>query len=323
MEYKIFIFSQEILSGQTEFDYSKFFKLCDEVMINPISVNVEKPTLSIEIGNENLIFFCENKKIDELILNNLSKLGKQKAIIDEQVVIFENKENNFVFIPIEMDLDILKKIFVKSKELKFCQFHVFGLTTNQVIEKLDDLKNVIPEMNYKIYCNNLIADIYISYKSEDSQIIDDYQVRIAQKFTQNLFSENEFNLCDIIQKMLTLKSYKIAIMENVTKGKIVQSLLEKNEFISLLERCDFKNFDYSSSEDIYNKMVEYQSLTNANVKIVTNGKYTEDGLEFIFALSINGEIFLYKSNFKASYTKCIEMAKNFLLFHLAKKLRHN
>ena len=324
MEYKVIIYQKYF--GNSQFDFKKLFKLLNQNMIDLKSLEM-KSTLSQSDFDDNLIFFCENNQIDEIIIKYMSQGGfKQKDIVDNKIAVFERNGKFINFVPTEVSLDLLHKIFKKDGEKRYFCFHTFGLATKEINDRLRELENIIPYFEFNFNYNHLVADIFTSYKSESSYeaTIDKYKVLIAQKFTGNIFGENNLSLPQIILKMLSLRGDKIAICENITRGTIVQSLLCENEdFLDVLEKTSFEKIEYKSSEDIYNKMVEFSKKSLANVKVLTSGKYENGSLEFMFAFAINEEILLYKNTFKSTKKDCIVMAKNSLLFHLSQRLRKN
>lgn len=323
MKYKVFIFSDNILKGQDKFDFNMFNQICLTYMIDIDSINLEKFDIEKDFikGNENLIVFCENKNLDNLIIKNIRNLGSKKIFIDEQIVIFDKAGIKTVFIPLESNLNLLKKVFEKDDNKKYCQFHIFGLSKQQIQDKLDNLQERIDGFSYKYIYDNLLCDIVISYNSQ-SNLIDDNMVMIANEFKQNVYSENEMVLPEIVTKILKLKEKTIAVLENVTQGQVCESLL-KYQGESVLKNVWFKDFELQNNEQLCEKVETCKKETKADIVVVMHGEEVQDGLKFIFAIAINEEIHIYKNNFKADKNSCIEMAKNSLLFHLAKKLRQN
>lgn len=324
MEYKVIIYQKNFNNGH--FNFNKLLSILSQNMIKLESLEM-KSILTQSDFDGNLIFFCENNQIDKIIIEYMAQGGfKQKDIIDDKIAVFEKNGKLINFVPIEVSLDLLHKIFKKNGEKRFFCFHAFGLAIKEIENRLKELENIIPYFEYNLNYDHLVADIYTNYKSEgsDKATIDECQVLIAQKFAGNIFSENSLSLPQIVYKMLSLRGDKIAICENITRGTIVQSLLYENEnFLDVLDKTYFEKIKYRTSEDIYNQMLEFSKKTLANVRVLSSGIYENGVLEFIFALAINSEIFLYKSTFKAPKEDCIIMAKHSLLYHLSQRLRKN
>ena len=325
MEYKVFIFSKDVLDGQFKFDFNKFYKVCAYNMIDIQSFDIKDFVLDrpfIE-KDKNLIVFCNNDNLDNLIIRNIEHLGNKKTIVEEQIAVFNQNGYNIIFMPLESDLELLNKVFTKSQDKKYCEFHLFGLPQQQVINKLEQLRQEIPGFKYKIIYDNLLCDLIICYNGQ-STLIDDNQVKIATAFKQYVYSENYMYLPEIIRKMLALRGKSLAICENITKGELVNSLLESDEeFETNLKKVVFEKVDYIDNETLYNKTMEFLKDAKSDIALVMSGRYKDGALEFVFAIADAFEVHIFKNSFKADKRACIEMAKNAVLFHLAKKLRQN
>ena len=60
MEYKVFIFSDDVIDGQYKFDFVKFNKICVYNLIDVKSINIEKFDLDWLLPeNKNLIIFID------------------------------------------------------------------------------------------------------------------------------------------------------------------------------------------------------------------------------------------------------------------------
>lgn len=321
MEYKVSIFSDNILKGQDKFDYDLFNQICLDYLVDITEFKIspfdlDKITLQ---GDKNLIVFCENRHLDNLIIKNIRNLGSKKAIIGEQVVVFDKAGVKTIFVPLEEDLHLLQKVFTKDENKKYCQFHIFGLSKEQVKNSLENLKSRITGFSYKFIYDNLLCDIVMSYDGQSS-LIDDNMVMIASEFKQYLYSENDMGLSEIVIRVLKLQNKTLAIIENVTQGEIAESLL-KFQGQSVLKKVSFEDFETKTNEQLCEKAEVFKKESQSDVAVVMNGQEVEGGLNFTFALAVNSEIHIYKNSFKADKTSCIKMAKNSLLFHLAKKLR--
>lgn len=323
MEYKVFIFSDKILKGQDKFDYSTFNQICLDFMVEISAINVLKFDIDRDFieENVNLIVFCENDVLDNLIIKNIRNLGSKKTFIDEQIVVFDKAGTKVIFIPLESDLRLLNKVFKKDEQKKYCQFHIFGLSKEQVKEILENLSNRIEGFSYKFIYDNLLCDIVMSYNGQTS-LIDDNMVMIASEFKQYLYSENDMRLSEIIVKMLKLKNKSLALVENVTQGKVIENLL-RNQGEDVIKKVWFESFEAKTNEQLCEQAEKCKKESQADVGVVMSGQETVEGFIFNFAIANGGEIHIYKNNFKADKNSCIEMAKNSLLFHLAKKLREN
>lgn len=326
MEYKVFIFSDDIIKGQAQFDFEKFNKICAYRLIDISEFIIEKFDLekSFLENDKNLIIFCDNKNLDNLIIENIDKISGQKKIIDEQIVVFKKEERMIVFVPIETDLELLSKVFEKQQNSVYYQYKIFGLGKETIISRLEELKKDIPDLKYKILYDNLLCDIFISYQNDEVTLIDDKKIKIVSAFNNNIFSENSFSLSKIIYSLLSQKNKSISILENITKGEIINSLLEENDnFLEYLKEVKIKSFECDNDDVLVDKTLKFLRETGSDIALVTNGKFNENALNLKFAIADKNEVHIYNSSFKADKNKCIEMAKNSVLFHLMKKLRQN
>lgn len=324
MDYKVFVFSDEVLKGRLKFDYELFNQICLYNLVNITYFQVDKYDEKKDFiqTDENLIVFCENKNLDNLVIENINKLGSKKTFIDEQIVIFDRAGRKVVFVPLECDFNLLDKVFVKDNNKKYSEFHIFGLSKETILEKLNKLNDEIVNFNYKISYDNLLCDIVVSYDWQDS-LLDDNMVKIASEFKQNAYSENKMRLPEIVVRLLKLKEKNLAICENVTQGLIAGSLLKYDDDFTAIKSVKYEKFDFTNNDVLYDKTLKFLKDAQSDVAVVTNGKYIDGIMDFTFAIADKKEVHIFKNTFKAGEKSCKQMAKNALLFHLTKKLRQN
>lgn len=323
MNYKVFIFSTGFFYGKKQFDFDTFNQICCKCLINVDQIVVSKyNNYSFEVENENLIFFCDNKNLNDFIYANISNIGIQKKIINDKIAIFNKKGKNIIFVPIEIDLKLLEQVFIEDKR-KSCQFHIFGLKENEIIDKIETLKNDVNDLKYKIFVDNLICNLYVSYIG-DENLIDSTQVKIATLFNQNIFSENDLTLSEIICRLLKLKDYKISIWESGTGGVVVDSLLQyKNSFEGLIKEISFEKAICDDADSLYEQAQKFNTFAKSEVSLFIHNKKESDMFVLQFAICCGNEIYLYKNNFKSDLKSSLSMIKNSVLFNLSKKLRQN
>ena len=324
MEYKVFVFSDKVLNGQIKFNYDLFNHICLYNLIDVKAIYVENFDLKRDfiLGEENLIIFCENQNLDNLIIEHIQKLGSKKTFIDEQLVVFDRAGRKVIFVPLEVDYNLLNKALTNNENRKICEFHIFGLSQEQVLSRLESLKTQIENFSYKISYDNLLCDIVVSYDWQES-LLDDNMAKIVSEFKQNIYSENKMSLPEIVIKMLKLKEQKLAVCENITQGLITSNLLNYDDELTVIKRASFEKFDFNNNDALYDKTLNYLKESQSDLAVVTNGKFVDNALEFTFAIADKNEVHIYKNLFKASKEASKQMAKNALLFHLTKKLRQN
>lgn len=320
MDFKVYIFSDNVFSGLTKFDLAKLNLVFARSLCNICHLEILPLEKQKDLQFENCcIVFSENENLDNIIIDHYSFLGQEKDIIAQQVVVFKKEEQKIIFIPLESDLSILSQILGDNVA---CQFHLFGLNKNSVVEKLEYLKGEIADLKYKVIENNILIDVYLSYQGQ-GDMIDDNQVKIATAFKSYMFSENDLNLEKIIYQLLKMKNLSMSICENVTKGKIISSLLENADFSDILKLAQIKFFEDADNEKLHKETENILQSSNCDLAVVTNGSIEGDSLHFVFTIADKKEIHFYKCTFTGNLDQSIEMAKNTCLYHLVKKLRQN
>lgn len=320
MDFKVYIFSDNVLSGLTKFDLAKLNLVFARSLCNICHFEILPLEKQKDLQFENsCVVFSENENLDNIIIDHYSSLGQEKDVVENQVAIFKKDGKKTVFIPLESDLSILSQILEKGSA---SQFHLFGLGKKSVIEKLEKLKEEIADLKYKVIENNILVDIYLTYQGQ-GDMIDDNQVKVASAFKNYMFSENELNLEKIVYQLLKLKNLSLSICENVTKGKIISSLLENADFSDTLKLAQIKFFENADNERLHKETENILSSSNCDLAVVTDGKIEGDSLHFVFTIADKREIHFYKCTFTGKLEMSIEMAKNTCLYHLVKKLRQN
>ncbi len=322
MDYKVYIFSENVLNGITNFDLKKLNFIFARTLTTMSRFEILPLDSSKNLTlSQNNIIFSENENLDNIIIDLYSQLGSEKEIIDEQLVVFNKAGVKTIFIPLESDIELLHKILYTNEKL--CQFHVFGMNKNEIINKLEEIKNEVSNLTYKVIENNILCDVYLSYKGQ-GDVIDDNLVKIASIFKANMYSENELTLENIVFQLLKMKNLSISICENVTQGKILASLLEKNEcFSNVLKLGKVEFYDKIDNDFLHTRTTEILNESGSDIAIMTCGIKEENKFNFTFTIADKKEVHFYKCNFTGNIESSIEMAKNTVLFHLVKKLRQN
>lgn len=323
MNYKVFVFSTEFFYGKKRFDFDLFNQICNKHLIDIDQIVVSRyDNYSFEVENENLIIFCDNKNLNDFIFANISNIGIQKEIINNKIAIFNKNGKMIIFAPIEIDLKMFEQVLI-NKNRKLCQFHIYGLKEDEIIEKMGTLKDTINDLQYKIFTENLLSHLYVSYNGIENSI-DSVQVKIASLFSQSIYSENEFSLAEIVYRLLKLKDYKISIWESGTKGIIIQDLLKTNSlFEDVLKETSFEKTDCYNADDLFEKAQKFHNFSKSEVSLFVHNKRENETFILLFAICYGKEIYLFKNSFKADFKSSLSMIKNSVLFNLSKKLRQN
>lgn len=331
MEYKVLIASDMVLAGQLDFKLSDLlnaFAMSNNSLVDMRMIGHNKEEIASELENPqyNLVIFSENKNLDEVIIDNINYLSSDKVMIDELAVVFKKENKQIIFLPIDLDWKtLLSKTFDLSKddEFKYCKFHLFGKSAQTVMEELSSLKAENNSLKYNVIGSHLLADIYASYKGEEN-LIDSVQMKIASLFRDNIYSENDLGLCQIVFELLRIRGLKIAIMEDVTGGKIISSLCSTNaSFSQVLALAKVGMKQELEPEAIYNEAFNLLRDSQSDVVMVSSGTLDDKGLNLLLAIGDKKSIHVYKNRFNADKADCLDMATNCALFHLVKKLRQN
>ena len=325
MEYKVIILSDDFVNGQVCFDFNKFSAVCAYNFIDISDFLIEKLDLNknyIE-KDENLIIFCNNINLDNLIINNIKNLSGEKILINDQVVIFKKRENQIIFVPLEIDFNIFEKVFARDLSYEYLQFGLFGLGKERIVELLENLKNKFNDVSYKIFYHDLLCNVYIKYQKKEENLIDDVKLEVVSLFSNNIYSENNLELNDIISNILIQKNMTISLFENITKGKILTSLLENNDkLINYINSIKVDN-KFQNDDQLVNFSLDYLKESSSNLVVISCGEFKDNYLEFKFALADKNEVHIYNSTFIAKREDSLNMAVNSVMFHLIKKLRQN
>ncbi len=332
MKYSTYVFSNDVIKGQTKFDIAalhKFFASADCQCEKLVFFNFDKQnnwqTLQThQQTDENQIVLLENAQIDDFTFDHVQSLGKYLGTIDEQALLFEKDGKKIAFLPVDGDyINLLKKI-VKAPDGKIIyKLKLFGLTKTQVENDLEEIKNSFMGLSYQLFYDNLIYEIYISYFGNPNEI-DDVQLKIASKFKDAMFSESDLSLEGTILQLLRLKNYKIAIHDGSTGGYVENRLLAQPNFDEVIKSTKTdRQLCSPNSEALYNYSLSALSQTTVDLVLVFAKASKGEGEEYLFALADKKSVHVFKNKFSKTQPQNKILATNSALFHLFKKLKQN
>ncbi len=321
MNYKVIILSKKVLDGHVKFDLTAFLNLLAKNGITLTNLSISS-SLDLE-GEDNLIIFTENSELDNVIIENINKLGSNKKLYSELAVKFTNNDRKIIFLPVDLGWqELLSQILEEEKDAtrKYCKFHLFGTNPQSVSKQLEGVEGI----SYRTYGDNLLTDVYLSYEGSES-LIDDKQVKLASLFRDNIYSENDLGLSQIVFELLRLKNLKLAVKDSVTGGKVLSRLNEDNEgFSSVLKKGEITTREgVLDAEKTYLAAYNFLKDSGSDIVIVLDGEFDKKGLSSIIAVGDKNSILVYKNRFNAKRKECLEMATTCALFHLTRKLRQN
>jgi len=321
MEYKVTVISKKVLDGHVKLNLTSLINVLARYNLSLTGLSVENK-LTLE-GEENLIIFTENSELDKVIIDNINKLGSNKKVYGDLAVKFVNNGRNLIFLPVDIEWEtLLTQILEEERDQskKYCKFHLFGKNPQSVSKDLENLEGV----TYRVIGDNLLTDVYLSYQGAES-LIDDKQVKIAGIFRDNLYSENDLGLSQIVFELLRLKNLKLSVKETVTGGKVLSRLNEDNEgFYQVLKKGEISEREGAlDAEKTYISAYNYLKDTGSDVVIVIDGEFDKKGMSSVIAVGDKSSILVYKNRFNAKRSECLEMATTCALFHLTRKLRQN
>lgn len=335
MNYRILLFSDNFLSGQSDFSLPVLFGMlaknnlaCSEFFSERIDIEKNSKTLksALETG-ENILVFCENEHIDNLLLKNIQLLGNQKELIEELAISFQIGAQCLSVIPIDLDWQKFTSIVLdkaKMEGFKYCKFHLFGRDVADVLKTLQTLHTDNASLSYSVQGKGILTDIYACYQG-GTTLIDDEQVKIASIFRDNLYSENDLSLPQIVLELLRLKNLKLAVQESITGGNLTAQLFKDNKDFSTVLKCSeiIPNPELVDAESVYTAAVSFLKTTGADLAVVVHGNADATGMTCFIAIGDKSTVHVYKNRFNAERSVCCEMATASALFHLVKKLRQN
>lgn len=346
MSYKVFVWTEDKLHD-INFDFEalqKVFADCNASIDEFTMLKFNNESVSAMLSQkENMLLFFKNQKIDQIIIDNISKLSNDKQILFDEVVLFKVDGRKIIFLPYDSDWqDILRKINLNdSVGNKNCQFKLFGIAKGKVIEGLKGLEGQIKDLQYSVLGNDLLVEVYISYSGE-SNLIDDVQVKIANLFKNYIYSENSLDLAECLCQMLRLKDLKLSICEGVTGGAILREIFFKNPMAKdVIKEGRVVFLDKPLTPDnVYEHTISMLSgnapkifnasgfntsaLRHGNVIFVdVQGQQSGDMLTCIYTIGNSKSIDVYKNTFKATGQRALNFASSAVMFNIIKNLRQN
>lgn len=332
MKFSVYVFSNEISTGKLNFDIvslHKFFAMhdckCQKLVFFDFDKEKNWEELQSSLAeDENQLILMENCKIDDFTFERIALLGKYVGTIDEQALLFEKDGKKLAFLPVDENWQTLLDKIVKLKEgKKVYQFKVFGRPIEEVEGHLKDLQSCFDGLEYSIFYDNLICEIYLSYFGKYGEI-DEVQMQVASKFKDELFSENGMEIEKAILQCLRLKNVRLAIFDGATGGHLINKLNQNQNFDEVLKVCKVESdICKPTSDGLYDFCIKSLDNSDGDVVLALTKKETGDAEEYLFAIADKKAVHMFKNKFSSADKVNKAFATNSALFQLLKKLKQN
>ncbi len=340
MKTKLLILSDKLLLGNLDFsiqDFSFFlFEKGLDLTFAHVCMFADK-TYERFLNYETLdsqfnIVVAENEKIDGLIASAGIKFCKDKEIINEQGVLLQGQNSSILFLPIECDVKMLT-----SKALKIIDFRKTRISLSVFGENPIEIENFLKSKNikYRICEKNLLSRVIVD--TEYSKFYEEFK----EKFT-GTYSSPALPLEKKVFDLLKSNNKTLSIVESVTGGSIVSSLIRNNEGISKYVKegltlympsakkevldideeiiRDFTCESMEMSGELAKKLLIFAG-TDLVLTITGDASSEKAGIIYI-AIGDIDEIHGYKFRLSGSRNEIIETATNVALYNLIKFLEN-
>ena len=276
---------------------------------------------------------------------------KARAIINDlgpmQGFLLESGSKTLFFMPYtEVELtdmftkSVLPYLTQKSKERsKTLIFKLFGLTQNEVLKILSDLRKNKQKIN--IICSETLLDseLIINFSEKTEQmVIDGLVATVYKRLGGYIYADSDISLPECLLKLLSIKNNTLACAEDATSGAVSAGLLAadlkaserlvesfivptKNSKIKNLgvEADLFRGANVDANEVVYQMAVG--ALENSSADFVA-ATYAKDQTFYLGIGTVEG-IHVFTQNFKGSLRELISKFTSCTYFNLIKKIKKN
>lgn len=295
---------------------------------------------------------CENKKIvystQEDILSYFPTNSLPIFIENDLSNGFMYKLNSTQIIYLPSDILFIKKIynnfifsFIRDESLLVKGIESITLRCYGILEKdlrtllNDELNN--PNISINIVSTRLDNILYIKYKSENLNIVQQVIADICNKLSKLIYATEDTSLFETASNLLTIQKKQIVIGETITLGNICMELsklnsdnIEKgyvfNNFNSIAKQMNledkvvnqFGKYSVNTVYELDNLMLQQST---SDIAVFVLGDKNND-LCYIAIGDIDG-IHVYKNKLLSYDNSTIDLISETTLFYLIKKLRQN
>ncbi|MDR0850386.1 MAG: CinA family protein [Christensenellaceae bacterium] len=335
-----------ILAVQDQIDYAyvlkktvaKYFE--DEVVPNIYAKNA--------LSN---YYKAQNVPLPKDALSHAQMPKSARAILNDlgpmQGFLMEKQGKLLFFMPYtEIEL---KDMFIKSvlpylientkERSKTIIFKLFGLTQNEILSILKDLRKNKQKIN--IICSETLLDceLIIDFSEKTEQIVIDGLVSTIYKRLGNyIYADSDISLPECLLGLLNVKNNSLVCAEDATCGAVSAGLLaagpkaaerlvesfivpNKNSKIKNLgvDADLFRGANVDANEVVYQMAVGALENSSANFVVATFSK----GDTLYLGIGTTDGIHVYTQNFKGLLKERISKFSSAAYFNLIKKIKKN
>ncbi len=338
MEINVIVYSKSVARGEKSFDLSALFSLCNKYGVS-IKNFLIKENYDFEITEKfsqecPLIIFCEKLHMELYEINLSYKFSAEREVFCENCVKLKNGMN-VVFIPFEEDYIHYANEFLKeiNNSEKTSIFRLFGKSGRYVKKLLQD--NNINLEKVKVVEENLLCDIIVS-EPKDNLGVSEIQQKIGQLFINEIYSESNLSLKDVVVNILKMKRQKLDIIEPFTCGEISRQFACDSDVIyealipisnraltveGQMTGFDFQNGGECSVETNTFLSKSRLSLNGADIILTLTAKEIEGGFQEIMSIADHFGVNSIKTTYRGKREDAIKFSVNWALYNLVKKLR--
>lgn len=336
MKFNVLVYSKSVAKGEKFFNLSALFSSANKNACSILSFSIQENynfELTEKLLKENLIIFCEKKDIEIFEINLSYKFSAEREILmDDCIHLFGGI--NVLYIPLEIDYINCFDRYLKqiNNQEKVSLFRLFGKSERTVKRILQE--NNINTEKCKIVEKDLLCDIFLT-KNIDEIGINDAEAQIGRLFLNDIYSQSEMSLVEVIVSLLKRNRQKIDIVEPFTCGKILKEFFDNTDVLyeglvpisshALADEAQMSGVDFQKDGEC---SVETNSLlcksrlsfNGADIVLVLTAKKVNDGYQEILSIADKFSINSIKTFYKGTLEETTNFSVNWALFNLVKKL---
>lgn len=338
MKTSIIVYSKSVAKGEKSFDLSALFSLCNNRALSIDTFVIKEDydfALTESLAEKSpLIIFCEKKDMELFEINLSYKYSLERSVQNEDCIVLSGGMR-VAYISLENEYIKNTSLFFDSLDAseKVSMFRLFGKSGKYIKRCLQE--NNIDMENVKVVENGLLCDIILNKPKEESSV-NEIEQKIGQLFINDIYSESEKSLKDVVTSLLKMYRHKIDIVEPFTCGKIASEFREGCDVIyealvpissrALIAEGQMTGFDFQNGGECSVETNTFLcksrlSLNGADIVIVLTAKEEEGGFREIVSIADPLGVNSIKTFYRGNKESAIDFSVSWVLFNLVKKLR--